>query len=152
MRLFIEEAIPRILAVWINDGFDFPPGDAGGRVANIAPHLRQQRLHIMNDLAGDVSLLSVQRLLSDEAYRRRVIACCRNNAALTFWTQEFPTWTPQFAAQAEKRPRRSGRPHRKSSTQRAQVGTRLAAEPAPMQPPGLCCWWSARPGRCRPGG
>jgi hypothetical protein len=49
---------------------------------------------------GDVSLLAVQRLLSDEEYRTRVVACCRNHAALTFWTQEFPTWTPQFMAQA----------------------------------------------------
>lgn len=49
---------------------------------------------------GDISLLAVQRLLSDADYRARVVACCRNPAALTFWTHEFPTWTPQFAAQA----------------------------------------------------
>jgi len=49
---------------------------------------------------GDISLLAVQRLLSDEDYRTRVVAHCRNSAALTFWQQEFPTWTPQFVAQA----------------------------------------------------
>jgi energy-coupling factor transporter ATP-binding protein EcfA2 len=49
---------------------------------------------------GDVSLLAVQRLLSDTEYRRRVVACSRNEAVRVFWEQEFPTWAPQFAAQA----------------------------------------------------
>ncbi len=49
---------------------------------------------------GDISLLAVQRLLSDEEYRARVVARCRNSAALTFWQHEFPAWTPQFMAQA----------------------------------------------------
>lgn len=49
--------------------------------------------------AGDVSLLAVQRMLNDEAYRERVVAYVSNQAARTFWEQEFPSWTPQFAAQ-----------------------------------------------------
>ncbi len=32
------------LKIWINDGWDFPPGDAGRRIADTAPHLKQQRL------------------------------------------------------------------------------------------------------------
>ncbi|OQA87085.1 MAG: hypothetical protein BWY31_00961 [Lentisphaerae bacterium ADurb.Bin242] len=32
------------LRIWINDGWDFPPGDAGRRIADSAPHLKQQRL------------------------------------------------------------------------------------------------------------
>jgi energy-coupling factor transporter ATP-binding protein EcfA2 len=48
---------------------------------------------------GDVSLLAVQRLLSDADYRRRVVAESRNQAVRTFWEGEFPTWAPQFAAQ-----------------------------------------------------
>lgn len=31
------------LQLWINDGFDFPPGAAGGRIAKVAPHLKQRR-------------------------------------------------------------------------------------------------------------
>ena len=27
------------LAMWINDGFNFPPGDVAGRVRKVAPHL-----------------------------------------------------------------------------------------------------------------
>ena len=49
---------------------------------------------------GGVSLLAVQRLLSDADYRRRVVAYSRNQAVRTFWEHEFPTWAPQFAAQA----------------------------------------------------
>lgn len=30
------------LQIWINDGFDFPPGDAGGRIQKIDPSLRQR--------------------------------------------------------------------------------------------------------------
>lgn len=32
------------MQVWINDGFDFPPGDAGGRIQKLAPSLKQRRL------------------------------------------------------------------------------------------------------------
>ena len=49
---------------------------------------------------GGVSLLAVQRLLSDADYRRRVVSYSRNQAVRTFWEHEFPTWAPQFAAQA----------------------------------------------------
>jgi hypothetical protein len=33
------------LQIWINDGFNFPPGDAGGRIAKIDPGLKQRTLH-----------------------------------------------------------------------------------------------------------
>jgi hypothetical protein len=52
------------------------------------------------DGLGDVSLLSVQRLLSDAEYRARVVSYSRNSAVRTFWDQEFPSWPAQFAAQA----------------------------------------------------
>jgi len=32
------------LQLWINDGFNYPPGDAAGRIEAVAPHLRQLRL------------------------------------------------------------------------------------------------------------
>jgi len=52
------------------------------------------------DRHGDVSLLGVQRMMSDPLYRARVVRFSRNHAVRTFWDQEFPTWAPQFAAQA----------------------------------------------------
>jgi hypothetical protein len=52
------------------------------------------------DRQGDVSLLGVQRMMNDPQYRARVVGFSRNKAVRTFWDQEFPTWPPQFAAQA----------------------------------------------------
>ena len=52
------------------------------------------------DRQGDVSLLGVQRMMNDPLYRARVVRFSRNKAVRTFWDQEFPTWPPQFAAQA----------------------------------------------------
>src|SRR3954452_6279208 len=52
------------------------------------------------DRQGDVSLLGVQRMMSDPEYRARVIRFSRNAAVCTFWDQEFAHWPPQFAAQA----------------------------------------------------
>lgn len=44
VRYFAEESLPLGLDIWVNDGYDFPPGDAGGRIQELAPHLKQQRL------------------------------------------------------------------------------------------------------------
>ena len=52
------------------------------------------------DRQGDVSLLGVQRMLNDPVYRAHVIRFSRNHAVRSFWDQEFPTWPPQFMAQA----------------------------------------------------
>lgn len=34
------------LTMWINDGFDFPPGNVAGKVEKIAPELKQQRVRM----------------------------------------------------------------------------------------------------------
>ena len=41
---FIASARRLEMQLWINDGFDYPPGDAAGRIAQAAPHLKQLRL------------------------------------------------------------------------------------------------------------
>ena len=41
---FIQAARLLKLQLWINDGFNFPPGDAAGRIEAADPSLRQQRL------------------------------------------------------------------------------------------------------------
>lgn len=46
---FLVSARKYGLKIWINDGWDFPPGDAGRRIANTAPHLKQQRLTRTSD-------------------------------------------------------------------------------------------------------
>ena len=33
------------LQIWLNDGFNYPPGDAGGRIAKLDPSLKQRILH-----------------------------------------------------------------------------------------------------------
>ncbi len=53
-RYFVEEALKKHLAIWINDDFTPPPGDVGGRIAKIAPHLKQQRLVLENSGAVTV--------------------------------------------------------------------------------------------------
>ncbi|MCF6177255.1 MAG: hypothetical protein L3J71_15975 [Victivallaceae bacterium] len=40
---FAEAGRTLNLQIWINDGFDFPPGNAGGRIEKIAPQLKQRR-------------------------------------------------------------------------------------------------------------
>jgi hypothetical protein len=55
LRRFAEEALTRGLALWINDGFDYPPGDAGGRIQKLAPHLKQVKLVLKND--GSVAVV-----------------------------------------------------------------------------------------------
>ena len=52
------------------------------------------------DRCGDVSLLAVQRMLSDKDYRARVVAFSRNPVVRTFWEQEFPGFTAGFAAES----------------------------------------------------
>lgn len=36
------------LEMWINDGFDFPPGNVAGKVEKIAPELKQKRIRMEN--------------------------------------------------------------------------------------------------------
>jgi len=50
------------------------------------------------DRPGDVSLLALQRLLSDADYRRRVVGYSRNSVVRAFFDHELPTWPAQFAA------------------------------------------------------
>ena len=42
---FVRAALKEGLELWVNDGFNFPPGDAGGRIEARDPALRQHRLH-----------------------------------------------------------------------------------------------------------
>lgn len=41
---FLIAAQEEKLRIWINDGWDYPPGGAGNRIQRIAPGLKQQRL------------------------------------------------------------------------------------------------------------
>ena len=52
------------------------------------------------DRCGDVSLLAVQRMLSDRDYRARVVAFSRDQAVRTFWPEEFPGFSAGFAAES----------------------------------------------------
>ena len=57
VRLFAETACTHGLEFWINDGVDFPPGDAGGRIYKAAPYLKQQRLSL--SASGEVTVVDV---------------------------------------------------------------------------------------------
>ncbi|MCX6992562.1 MAG: glycosyl hydrolase [Kiritimatiellaeota bacterium] len=54
---FILAARDQELRIWINDGMDFPPGDAGGRIEKIDPALKQRRL-VKTD-SGKVEVVEV---------------------------------------------------------------------------------------------
>jgi hypothetical protein len=56
-RYFIEEALKKHLAIWVNDDFTPPPGEAGGRIEKIAPHLKPQRLALEDD--GSIAVKDV---------------------------------------------------------------------------------------------
>ena len=48
----------------------------------------------------DTTLLSVNRLFSDKAYRIQVVNFCKDPAVKAFWTEEFANYTDRFAAEA----------------------------------------------------
>jgi len=48
----------------------------------------------------DTTLLSVNRLFSDKAYRNQVVDYCKDPAVKAFWTEEFANYTDRFAAEA----------------------------------------------------
>ena len=48
----------------------------------------------------DTTLLSVNRLFSDKAYRNQVVDYCKDPAVKAFWTEEFASYTDRFAAEA----------------------------------------------------
>ena len=52
---FIKAARQLDLQLWINDGFNYPPGDAAGRIEAAAPYLKQLRLHPNPDGRLDVA-------------------------------------------------------------------------------------------------
>ena len=45
VKTFAKVSKELSLDVWINDGFNFPPGNVGGRVEKIAPHLKQRSIY-----------------------------------------------------------------------------------------------------------
>ena len=54
VRNFAEVSKKLELDLWINDGFDFPPGSVGGRICKEKyPHLAQKRLKLVNDQVVD---------------------------------------------------------------------------------------------------
>ncbi len=48
----------------------------------------------------DSTLLSVNRMLSDKAYRKKVVAYVKDPAVKSFWVDEFANYTDRFAAEA----------------------------------------------------
>lgn len=48
----------------------------------------------------DTTLLSVNRMLADKAYREKVVAYCKDPAVKAYWTDEFANYTERFAAEA----------------------------------------------------
>ena len=48
----------------------------------------------------DTTLLSVNRLFSDKAYRKQVVEYCKDPAVKAFWVEEFANYTERFAAEA----------------------------------------------------
>jgi hypothetical protein len=48
----------------------------------------------------DTTLLSVNRLFADKAYREKVVNYCKDPAVKAFWTDEFANYTDRFTAEA----------------------------------------------------
>ncbi len=46
---FVLACLKYGMELWLNDGFNFPPGDAGGRIEKVAPWLKQQVLLLDED-------------------------------------------------------------------------------------------------------
>jgi energy-coupling factor transporter ATP-binding protein EcfA2 len=48
----------------------------------------------------DSTLLSVNRMLADKVYRKKVVENVKDPAVKSFWTEEFASYTDRFAAEA----------------------------------------------------
>lgn len=48
----------------------------------------------------DSTLLSVNRLFSDKAYRKKVVEACQDPAVKSFWVDEYANYTERFTADA----------------------------------------------------
>ncbi len=57
IEYFVQAGLKLHLQIWINDGFDYPPGDAGGRISAIDPTLTQKRL-VLN-ASGQIDVVDV---------------------------------------------------------------------------------------------
>ncbi len=62
-------------------------------------HILRNALLALLETPG-VSLLSLQRLLSDAAYRTMLTSRLRDPVVRTFWQGEFASWKPQYQAEA----------------------------------------------------
>jgi hypothetical protein len=62
-------------------------------------HILRNALLALLEVPG-VSLLSLQRLLSDVAFRTMVTCRVRDPVVRTFWEDEFASWKPQYQAEA----------------------------------------------------
>jgi hypothetical protein len=49
---------------------------------------------------GDATLPDILRLLTDKAFRARVLASVRNDQVRTFWLHEFPNYNPRYRQEA----------------------------------------------------
>jgi Type IV secretion-system coupling protein DNA-binding domain len=48
----------------------------------------------------DSTMLGINRMLTDKAYREKVVANVTDSSVKTYWTQEFANYTERFAAEA----------------------------------------------------
>lgn len=62
-------------------------------------HILRNALLALLETPG-ASLLSLQRLLSDTAYRKTVTGRLRDPVVRGFWEREFASWKPQYQAEA----------------------------------------------------
>ena len=64
------------LRMWINDGYDFPPGAVCGRIRKIAPHLHQRHIRLLDGKpvveTADWGFPAFEEDLSGELFRRLV--------------------------------------------------------------------------------
>lgn len=64
------------LIMWINDGYDYPPGAVAGKVEKIAPHLKQKHIKLVDGkptvLEADWGFPAFEEPLSGELFRKLV--------------------------------------------------------------------------------
>ena len=62
-------------------------------------HILRNALLALLEIPG-TSLLSLQRLLGDVAYRKMIVGRLQDPVVRSFWTREFAGWKPPFQAEA----------------------------------------------------
>ncbi len=94
------EQVDVLYKTQVSDGFVnvFRKAFGAGWNTRLEHVLRYSVLALLD--TKDATVFSVQRLVSDREFRQKVIRQIKDDSVKNFWTNEFPSWTEKYSAEA----------------------------------------------------